>query len=370
MVDYVTEIPLPGRILAMPNAPVNSGSAPAPLPSFVAGPENRLVAGAIGHSMQSTSVAPNLAPPNHPKFSAPPVLVLFGPSGTGKTHLARGLVRHWHERCGPESADFTTATDFRYAINDSIERQAEVAFRNTLRNHQLLAIDDLQHLPAEEHVLQELRNTLDDYEERGATVIVTSSEPINALPHLPPDIRSRLACGLALQLSPPGDAARLQIIRQASSALGRPLSEEAANRLARGLSGTANTLFGALFELGCATNANGTSDTNRADHLLAARAARRPALREIIAVVARHQNVPQAQLKSSSRRQSIVFARAIVVFLARELAATSYDEIGRALGGRDHTTIIHSYRKIAEQQVTDAQTQQTLEHLRRILLSR
>ena len=58
------------------------------------------------------------------------------------------------------------------------------------------------------------------------------------------------------------------------------------------------------------------------------------------------------------------------MFLARELAGASYDEIGRALGGRDHTTIIHSYRKIARQRERDPQTQQALEHLRRILLSR
>jgi len=108
----------------------------------------------------------------------------------------------------------------------------------------------------------------------------------------------------------------------------------------------------------------------RADQLLAARAARRPTLREITTVVARYQNLPQSQLKSSSRRQSIVFARAIVVFLAREVAAATYDEIGRALGGRDHTTIIHNYRKIARQRERDPQTQETLEHLRRILLSR
>jgi chromosomal replication initiator protein len=87
-------------------------------------------------------------------------------------------------------------------------------------------------------------------------------------------------------------------------------------------------------------------------------------------VVARHQNIPQAQLKSGSRRQSIVFARGLIVYLARELAEASYEEIGRALGGRDHTTIIHNYRKIAAERTTLPQTQKTLETLQRILLSR
>ena len=117
----------------MPNAPANSSFAPAPLPAFVAGPENRLVAGAIGQLMQSTSAEPNAAPPNRLESPALPILVLFGPSGTGKTHLARGLIRHWHEHRGPESAEFTTATDFRYGLNDAIKRQAEVEFRGAIR---------------------------------------------------------------------------------------------------------------------------------------------------------------------------------------------------------------------------------------------
>ena len=160
-------------------------------------------------------------------------------------------------------------------------------FAATVRSHQLLAIDDLHHLPADDYAWQEMRNTLDDYRERGATVIVTSTEPITALPNLPLDIRSRLACGLALQLAPPGSAARMRIIRHASQALGRPLSQDAADRLARGLSGTANTIFGAVFELCSAANSRATSDLSRADQLLAARADRRPTLREIVAAVAR-----------------------------------------------------------------------------------
>jgi chromosomal replication initiator protein len=367
MVEFLTDIPLPGRMLAMPTAPAGSSAVREPLPAFVAGPENRLVAGAISALMKATLSATEAQQSNR---LTPPALALFGPSGVGKTHLARGLVRYWHEHHGSESAEYIPAADFRHRLNDAIKRQAELEFRNTIRSYQLLAIDDLQHLPADEHVLQDLRNTLDDYQERGATVIVTSTEPISSLPNLPLDIRSRLACGLALQLAPPGNAARMRIIRHASQALGNPLSEDAADRLARGLSGTANTLFGAVFELCSGASSRDTSDSNRADQLLAARTDCRPTLRAIVAAVARHQSLTQVQLKSASRRQSIVFARAIAVFLARELASASYEEIGRALGNRDHTTIIHSYRKIARQYERDPQTQQTLERLRRVLLSR
>ena len=365
MLDCVTEIPLPGRVLAPPNR--LSRASRAPLPAFVAGPENQLVASAIGTLIESASSVDNSA--TIPQFT-PTVIVLFGASGTGKSHLAHGLVRHWQTQLGDSTATYTTAADFRHRLNDAIKRQAELEFRAEFRGRQLLAIDDLQHLPADDYAWQELRYTLDDYEDRGATVIITAADPIASLANVPTDIRSRLACGLALQLAAPGADARLRILRHAAQALRHPISDEAADRLARGIDGTANSLFQAIFELCAPSSGQPAKDTDRADEVLAARAARRPELREIIAVVARHQNVPQSQLKSASRRQSIVTARGIVVFLARELAGDSYEEIGRALGGRDHTTIIHNYRKIDNLRKHDPQTQQTLEHLRRILLSR
>ena len=86
-------------------------------------------------------------------------------------------------------------------------------------------------------------------------------------------------------------------------------------------------------------------------------------MREIIAAVARHFGLPQKQLKSQSRRQSIVTARAVAIYLARELAGASYEQIGRALGGRDHTTIIHNYRKIERERSHDPAVQEAIEEL-------
>jgi chromosomal replication initiator protein len=367
MLDYVTELPLPGRVLAPLGALPRGGDARGQLPAFVAGPENRLVAGAIGELVEATT---RDGERDAAQQIVPSVLVLFGASGTGKSHLAYGVVRHWQSQLGDTSALYTTAADFRHLLNDAAKRQAEVAFREEFRGRQLLAIDDLQHLPAGDFAWQELRYTLDDYDDRGATVIVTANESIAQLANVPFDIRGRLASGLALELSPPGGEARLRILRHAAAALQRPLSDDAAECLARGLNGPANCLFQALFELFAPATGRAVSDTIRAERLLAARAARRPTLREIIAVVARQQGVTQAQFKSASRQRSIVTARGIVVYLARELSNISYDEIGRALGGRDHTTIIHNYRKIDGLQKCDVRMQQTLEQLRRILSSR
>jgi chromosomal replication initiator protein len=365
MLDCVTEIPLPGRIFAPPGVGGARRAATNQLPAFVAGPENQLVAGTINGLLHFDSPADRDA-----KKLVPPLLVFCGPSGTGKSHLAFGLVRHWQSRHGEASAVYTTAADFRHQLNDAVKRQAELEFRNQFRGRGLLAIDDLQHLPLQEFALQELRYTLDDYEDRDATVIVTSSQPPSTLPNLPPDLRSRLAGGLTLQLSPPGEQARACFIRQAATALGQPISEEAAMRLAHGIDGSANQLLSALFKMFAEREVGDKTELQRATQIVSERSANRPALREIIAVVARHQNIPQTQLKSSSRRQSVVYARNLVVYLAREIAAATYDEIGKALGGRDHTTVLHSYRKLADERQHNPQTQETIDQLQRILLCR
>ncbi len=364
MVDCVTDIPLSGRMLMPGDLSSENSAVPRPFPAFVVGSENRLVASTIESVLQreSTSLT-SLAANNYQ------LLVLFGPSGVGKSHLAQGLVRHWQSRHGEESAVYTTAADFRHKLHDAAKRQSELDFRREFRGRQLLVIEDLQSLPSEPHTMQELRYTLDGYDECGGIVIVTATTPPNTLANLTADVRSRLAGGLLVQLMPPGEAVRARIIRYTASALSRTLTEATANRLAHSLEGSPNQLFGAVFEL-CASQKNTAVDQNAAEQLIQDRAARKPTLREIIAVVARQQNVPQSQLKSGTRRQSAVFARGLVVFLARDLAATSYKEIGRALGGRDHTTILHSYRKMLHDSEHDPQLQEMLTNLRRILLSR
>jgi chromosomal replication initiator protein len=357
VIDYLSEIPLPGRVLAPPHAPADP-AAPRPASlGFVAGAENRLVASAVNRLMHAA-----------PKGGEARLLALFGPSGTGKTHLALGLVRYWQEQRGDESALYLTTTDFYRAYVDAIKQDAVDEFRRSVREREMLAIDDLHQLTSNGRVSQELRHTLDAYEENGGTVLIASRRAPATLANLSPDVRSRLAAGVMLQLAPPGNAARVRIIRRAAEALGHPLSDAAANQLAKNVTGSANELFGALFEI-CASSSGGADGKKlAADRLYGARSRQRPNLREIVAAVGRYYRIPQAQLKSGSRRQSIVAARAMVIYLAREIAAATYEQFGRALGGRDHTTIIHSYRKIEQERAREPALQQAIDELRRMLV--
>ncbi len=101
MVDHITEIPLPGRsVVSHPSGRASADEAGVNLPAFVAGPENRLVAATLEELLNRAD--PQMSPStSHGMYAPPFVLALFGPSGVGKTHVSRGLVRHWQNRRGP-----------------------------------------------------------------------------------------------------------------------------------------------------------------------------------------------------------------------------------------------------------------------------
>lgn len=314
--------------------------------AFVAGTENRLAVAALQRVLQGDlSLDESL-------WLNP--LILTGPSGVGKSHLARGIIRYWTQLAGGEAVAYFTAIDFARQLHAARnDRQLEF-FRALLASLRLLVVEDLQKLPQRTFVQRELRETIDTLVEAGGLVILTARD----LVQLEAGLRDRLLGGLGVRLCPPGTEARRELLRQASAVRGMRLSDDQLRQLADRIDASALQLHRALIELDCQATENVDLDEARVRPLQ---------LKQIIAVVARYYSLTQAALLSPARRKSLVHARGVVVYLARLLTELSYSQIGQSLGRRDHSTIMHAHQSTLRLAATDATTQGDLDQLRRIL---
>ena len=350
--DGIVVIHVPGQV-APPCLGGDGRAANQPLwDGFLVGPENRLVPVAVEAILDARDHGPG------------PIL-FFGPCGSGKTHLAAGLVAAYRARFRRRPAVYIPAVDFSRELADAIETQTTDDFRHRYRRASLLAIDDVDRLTGKEAAQRELASTLDAAAEAGGHVVLTSSVPPGQLAGFLPQLQTRLIEGLTVPLALPGPETRLAIVRRLAEQRGLQLGEREAKALAMGLGASVRRLAGALATLQAGCPANGTVTLEAIEEYLAAqRHPAQPSLRDIAAMVARHFSVRLADLRSPSRRQAVVAARDVAMYLARNITGKSLKQIGSYFSGRDHTTVSHGCCKAERLLRTDGTIRQAVERLR------
>ena len=340
----VLSIELPGLGYAAhdqdaPGAMAARGSAArdtAP-PCYVAGEENRLVATAIARLIAA-------APSGNPPWNT---VALTGPVGCGKSHLARGVAEAWRRSLGDEKVMVTTAAEFRQQLDYAIQTQSCGAMRAEVRGVRMLVIEDLHRLHRSAHVLEELRATMDELRHRGAVLVATATRPLSETPALDRGVLTRFAAGMMLEVAPLSAESRAELLRQSLRSSGCLLERPAAQEISSTLSGDARRVLGAASRLRDRFGGLGKIDQQRAQDFLAdEQRPSSPPLRDIAAAVARYYRMPLANMRSSSRKQPVVLARAVAIYLARQVTPLSYDEIGQYFGGRDHSTVMHNHQRI------------------------
>lgn len=353
MVNGISTIALTAQ---NPGSPSESNTAADLLSGFVVGPENALPASALQACL------------DHAIGQLTPLL-LYGPHGSGKTHLARGLAAWWQRHFPTSRVICLTASDFAQSYAAAIAEDRLGNWRRQIREADLLVIDDLGQLTGKHGGQQELRQALDELGDREKLAVMTAQTLPTHLRVLLPSLRSRLSAGLAVPLVLPARTTRRFILDRVAMARGISLSQRSRHTLADGLKVSVPALVAALLELELSARVDQQAiDGGRVRQFMAARpSAATPELREIAARTAKYFGLKISDLKSPLRHQSLVAGRSMAMYLARQLTAKSLGQIGEYFGGRDHTTVLHGCRRTEKLLVRDQATRQAVADLKRAL---
>jgi len=336
-----------------------SESSPFALPQFVAGPENHMV---------EVAVAALLAEPV-PAYNP---LMLFGSSGTGKTHLATGLYHSWKVRYPRRPAVLTTGSDFAREFREAAETKTEDQFDSPYVRARLLVLDNIDELATRQGAQRALIALLDRTLAAGGWVVATARTSPGRIEGLLPALQARLTGGLALRLALPSAETRFVILDRVSRLRQMNVSKAVLETLADGLAAPVAELVGALVQLEGQSRLEGTLITVAdAVRLLAGRQeTRRPRLSQIAKATSKYFGVSVADLRGPSRQRAIVTARIVAMYLARNLTQKSLEAIGDYFGQRDHTTVSYGCRKAEERLKTDTTVREAIAELQAKLLLR
>lgn len=317
-----------------------------PTQGFTSGPENALL-----------RVAADTLCEEQPRYN--PVL-LTGPTGTGKSLAVECLTAVFRQ--ARQSADVfsTSGADFVRGITDAIEVDSLPDFRSQYESCDLFVLDGLQELRTKEYAYRELRLTLDTRIYRSAVTLITSSTSLSSDTQIPTDLCSRLAAGLEVTLEQPG----VEALRVIVDTLGADFPQVVKDALLATPRDVAS-LKGKLAEVAVhCSQPDGAIDVPAALALLATDdTPTKLDPVQIIKRVAKYFRLQASQLRGPSRRQTIVHARAIAMFLIRQERQLTLQQIGQHFGNRDHTTVLHACQRITKLCETDSTVRQVVAEL-------
>jgi chromosomal replication initiator protein len=304
--------------------------------NFIVGASNRLAHAA------SLAVAEKPALAYNPLF-------LYGGVGLGKTHLLHAIGNMCEEH--GQNVLYVSSEEFTNDLIQSIRSHTTQAFRDKYRRIDVLLIDDIQFIAGKESTQEEFFHTFNTLHGQNKQIVITSDRPPKALVTLEERLRSRFEWGLTADIQPPDFETRLAILRSKAERLGCQFEQGILEIIARKVQSNIRELEGALTRISAFANLSGLPVTAQLiDSALGDLLPRRNDVGpdDVMRTVANSFGVPVDRILSRERSREIALPRQIIMYLLREEANISLPQIGDALGGRDHTTIMYGCDKIAD----------------------
>lgn len=293
-------------------------------------------------------------------------LFICGPSGMGKTHLLHAVGNHIRQSFPHLRINYVSAERFLNECVSAIRRHEMEKFRNKYRdNHDVLLVDDVQMIGKTEAVQEEFFHTINSFLERRKQIVVASDRMPKDILGLDDRNRSRLEWGLIADITMPDIETRVAILRYKSERMGLRLSEDVVNHIARISKRSIRELEGNLKKVKMFSELQGLSiDLELAKRVLATHDTQGTiSVEDIQKMVADHFKVKVIDLKSTTRAKQIVVPRQVAMYLIKRHLDKSLVDIGRAFGGKDHTTVMNALDRVELLQDKDKDFKNDLEEL-------
>ncbi|MDD3173801.1 MAG: chromosomal replication initiator protein DnaA [Herbinix sp.] len=295
-------------------------------------------------------------------------LFIYGGVGLGKTHLMHSVAHFVLDQSPDTKVLYVTSEKFTNELIDAIQKNTTNQFREKYRSIDILLIDDIQFIIGKERTQEEFFHTFNTLHESKRQIIISSDRPPKEMLTLEDRLRSRFEHGLIADVQSPDYETRMAILRKKEELDGLKIDEDVLGYIATNIKSNIRELEGALTKIVALSRLK-----KRELNLILAEEALQDIISPnekkvitpelIVEVVAEHYNITPADIYSKDKSRNVSYPRQMVMFLSRRLTELSVTEIGRILGNRDHSTVLHGCEKVTTDMANDVSIHNTIDVL-------
>jgi len=293
-------------------------------------------------------------------------LFIYGNSGYGKTHMIQALGNHLKNN-DSKKVFYVTSEKFSMDCVNSIQQNKINTFKEKYRKYDVLIMDDIQFISNKERTQEELFHLFNTLYDGNKQIIFSSDKHPNFIPGLADRLKSRFGQGMIVDVQAPDTESRVEILRSKAKINNFYLSEDVINMIAISIEGNVRDLEGVLNSVICQTQLKGRElSLSEVKNLLKnnTKPKKSVSIQEVVKIISNFYNIDEESIYEKTRRKEVVKPRQIIMYILRSDFGVSYPSIGEKLGGRDHTTVIHSCKKVKEDLKDNNLLEQELKQIR------
>lgn len=298
-------------------------------------------------------------------------LFIYGETGRGKTHLIQAIGNQFKKQYPGRKAFYLTSEKFTIDYTDAVQAGTANRFKDKYRQFDLLIMDDVQFLSKKVKTEEELFHLFNTLHDTNKQIIFSSDRAPAAIPDIAERLKGRLASGMTIDIGEPDLESRMAIVRKKAALHEIMLADDVIEYVASTMNGSIRELEGMVNNIICHAQVKGGAP-NIIEVRQSLRSFTRPqktiSVKNVVDKVASFYGIDEESIYEKTRRREVVRPRQVIMYILREDFSISYPTIGTKLGGRDHTTVIHSCEKIKREVVVDSELAKEIQSIRALLI--